>query len=471
MHRCTAVWILSIALLGCRQPEVYEVVIASGRVMDPASGLDATRNVGVIGDRIAKISEEELEGEVVLEAANRVVAPGFIDLHEHGQSAENYRAQIEDGVTTALELEIGVEDIAAFYDERKGAAAVNYGASISHPYSRNLAMTGENPGLTGDAALEPIHPEQQEELLTLLEKGLEQGAAAVGFGIAYTPGMNQDELDAAFAVAAKHRATAHVHMRTDHETFANLDEVVSAAEKTGASLHIVHINSSGRDRALQYLERIAEAQERGIDVTTECYPYNRGSTFLESHQFDDWEGYSDEYIAGFTWVATGEALTRETFGPYRERGGLIISPPTYSLETVKSLVAHPMPMIASDGMWIVEGKAHPRSYGTYSRVLGRYVREEGVLTLMDALRKMTLRPAQRMEKRVPSMANKGRLQEGMDADIVVFDPETILDKGTYEDPAKPSAGIAHVLVNGVVSLRSGRFVEGASAGRAVRAPR
>lgn len=471
MHRLLLVSIALLSAFGCAQPETYDIVIQGGRAMDPDSGLDGVRNVAINGDRIVKISEEPLAGKEVLDAAGHVVAPGFIDIHEHGQSPENYRAQIEDGVTSALELEIGVEDIAKFYDERKGKAAVNYGASISHPYSRNLAMTGENPGLTGDAALEPVTPEQQEKLLALLEKGLEQGAAAVGFGIAYTPGMTQDELEAAFAVAAKHNAVAHVHMRTDRQTLANLEAVVTAAEKTGASLHVVHINSSGGDRALQYLERIQAAQDKGLDVTTECYPYNRGSTFLESHQFDDWEKYTDEYIAGFTWVATGEALRRETFGPYREKGGLIVSPPTYSLDTVKTLVAHPMPMIASDGMWIVEGRAHPRSYGTYSRVLGRYVREEKALGLMDALKKMTVRPAQRLEKRVPSMANKGRLQEGMDADVVVFNPETVLDMGTYEDPAKPSAGIQHVLVNGVVSLRDGKFVEGANGGRAIRAPR
>ena len=468
---------LGIALIAvlissaCQRPEVYDVVIRGGRVMDPASGLDATRDVGINGDRIGRISEQPLEGKIVLEAAGHVVAPGFIDLHEHGQSPENYRAQIHDGVTTALELEIGVEDIAKFYDEREGKAAVNYGASIAHAYSRNLAMTGENPGLTGPAALEPITPEQQEKLLALLEKGLEQGAAAVGFGIAYTPGMTPDELAASFAVAAKHNAVAHVHMRTDRETFANLDEVVSAAEKTGASLHVVHINSSGATRALEYLDRIKAAQDRGLDVTTECYPYNRGSTLLESHQYDDWETYTDEYIGGFTWVATGEQLTREKFGPYREKGGLIISPSIYSMDTVKALVAHPMPMIASDGMWIVEGRAHPRTYGTYSRVLGRYVREEKALPLMTALEKMTVRPAQRLEKRVPSMAKKGRLQEGMDADIVVFNPDTVLDMGTYEDPAKSPAGIEHVLVNGVVTLRDAAFVEGANGGRAIRAPR
>ena len=153
MMRLTTVLLL-LACLGCEAPETYDVVIEGGRAMDPASGLDAVRNIGIIGDRIAKISGEPLEGDVVLDATGHIVAPGFIDLHEHGQSPENYRAQIEDGVTTALELEIGVEDIAEFYAERKGQAAVNYGASISHPYSRNLAMTG----VTGSSCDSPLSP-------------------------------------------------------------------------------------------------------------------------------------------------------------------------------------------------------------------------------------------------------------------------------------------------------------------------
>ncbi|MEZ5397070.1 MAG: amidohydrolase family protein [Bryobacterales bacterium] len=439
-----------LLLAACSSPETYDIVIEGGRVMDPASGLDAVRDVGINGDHIAKISEEPLQGKVVLDASGDVVAPGFIDLHEHGQSPENYRAQIEDGVTTALELEIGVEDIAKFYDERAGGGPVNYGASISHPYLRNLAMTGENPGLTGDAALQPITPEQQEKLLALLEKGLEQGAAAVGFGIAYTPGMTQEELEAAFAVAAKYNATAHVHMRTNRDSFANLDEVVTAAEKTGASLHVVHINSSGDNRVglpgpppggagswHRRDHRMLPLQPR-FDVPRVAPVRRLGKVQRRIHQR----------------IHLGEdrgQLTRATFGPYREKGGLIISPPIYSMDTVRALVAHPIPMIASDGMWIVDGRAHPRTYGTYSRVLGRYVREEKALSLMDALAKMTVRPAQRLEKRVPMMAKKGRVQEGMDADITVFNPETVIERATYENPAQPSDGIDFVLVNGVVN--------------------
>ena len=461
--------LLLLALCSCVPAQTtYDVVIRGGRVIDPASGLDAIRDIGIRGGSIAAVSEEPLTGKVTLGAAGRVVAPGFIDLHQHGQSPENYRALIHDGVTTALELEIGVENVAKWYAERQGNALVNFGASVSHPYARNIAMTGSNPGLQGEAAAEKISAEELEKLEKLLQKGLDEGALAIGFGIAYTPGATVEELTAAFRVAAENNATCHIHMRTDRETFANLEEVLEAAEASGASVHIVHINSSGQDRAPQYLERIREAQGRGIDITTETYPYNRGSTLIESHLFDDWETYDDEEFSQYTWVESGESLTRESFEKYRKTGGTLITPPAYSEETVTKLVAHPLTMIASDGMWIDNGRAHPRSFGTFSRVLGHYVREKGVLSLTEALAKMTIRPAERLVARSPMMAKKGRIEVGADADLVVFDPETVLDRATYEDPAQYSAGIDHVVVNGVVTLREGELVEGAAAGRAVQ---
>ncbi len=461
---------LAVAALGCQQAPVYDLVIQGGRVMDPASGLDAVRNIGVKDGRIAAISEDELHGARTLDAAGLVVAPGFIDLHQHGQDPANYKALAHDGVTSALELEIGVENVADWYAEREGKAAINYGAAVSHLYNRSAVMIGHSTGLSANESSDlPIRPEQMTALEARIKKGLDEGAVAVGFGIAYAPGMTQEELNRSFAVAAPYGATCHVHMRTDRESFANLDEVLEASEKSGAPLHIVHINSSGGDRAPQYLERIQAARDRGIDVTTECYPYNRGSTMIESSQFDDWKNYSDDYIAQFTWVETGEALTRATFAKYHQIGGTIISPPTYSLDTVRTLVAHPLTIIASDGMWLVNGKAHPRTFGTFSRVLGHFVREEKALSLMDALAKMTIRPAQRIEKRVAMMTKKGRLAVGADADIVAFDPETVADQGTYEDPARYSTGFRHVLVNGSPTLLDGKWVEGSLAGKAIRA--
>jgi dihydroorotase len=454
--------------VGCQTQ--YDVVIANGRVIDPESGLDGARNIGVNGSTIAAISEGSLAGKRVLDAAGHVVSPGFIDLHQHGQAPANYAAHVRDGITTSLELELGVENIDAWYAERAGGQIINYGASISHPYSRQIAMTGSNPGLTGDALLRAATPEEVEKTAALIAKGLEQGAVAVGFGVAYSPGATRQELIEMFKTAAKYNANGHVHMRATPDDFSNLEELLEASKVSGAPLHVVHINSSGGERAAQYLEKIAAAQKDGIDVTTECYPYNRGSTLIEAHLFDDWETYADDYFQNFVWVESGETLTRESFGRYRQQGGTIISPPAYSMETVKMLVAHPLTMIASDGMWLVNGRAHPRSFGTFSRVLGRYVREEKALSLNDALAKMTIRPAQRLERRVPMMQHKGRLKVGADADIVVFNADTILDRGTFEDPVQPPDGVKYVLVNGTVTVDDAKLADGAAAGQPVRAP-
>lgn len=449
----------------------FDLVIQSGRVIDPESGLDAVRNVGIVAGRIAAVSAQPLEGRSKLDASGLVVAPGFIDLHQHGQSLENYAAQVRDGITTALELEIGVEDIEAWYQDRAGVALVNYGVSISHPYSRQLTMLGHNPGLAGDSLATELTEDQVGELRERVEHGLDQGAVAVGFGLAYTPGATHDEIVEMFRIAARYEASCHVHLRTDHTSLRNLEEVIDAALATGAQLHVVHINSSARDRVLDYLARIEEAQSQGIDITVEAYPYNRGSTLIQSHLFNDWERYTDEEISQFIWVRTGETLSRESFAEKRRIGGTIIMPPLYSEKSVQHAIASPLVAIASDGMWLSGGRAHPRSFGTFSRVLGRFVREQNALTLQEALRKMTLMPAQRLERRIPAMRNKGRIRPGADADIVVFDPQTIRDRGTYSDPAQSPVGVRHVVVNGTPTLVNGDLVQSVRAGAPIRAKR
>jgi N-acyl-D-aspartate/D-glutamate deacylase len=455
------------------QDHSYDLVIANGRVMDPESGMDAVRNVGISGEKIRAISSGALKGKQTIDAKGLVVAPGFIDLHQHGQDAENYAAKAADGVTTALELELGVADVDRWYGEREGKARINYGASVGHIPVRMAVM--HDPGQllpSGDAAHRAATKAEMEEISALLENGLKRGALAVGLGPAYTEAATSQEILDLFRMAARYRASCHVHIRASMPdgdgNFIGFEEVIAAAATTGAPLHVVHIQSTGGPNVIQELQMIAEARARGIDVTTESYPYAMGMTSIQSALYDHKEQESDSYYASLLWPATGEHLTKELFLSYRKQGGMVIAPAN-TPENVHAAIVSPLTMIASDG-YFSKGKGHPRTAGTYALVLGRYVREEKALTLMDALRKMTLMPAQRLEKRAPVFKDKGRIRVGADADITVFDSNRIIDKATYEKPLQYSEGIQFVLVNGVPVVKDGQLVDGVFPGRAARAP-
>jgi N-acyl-D-aspartate/D-glutamate deacylase len=453
--------------------EKYDVVIANGRVMDPESGLDAVRNVGIRGGKIRAISAGALQGKTTIDAKGLVVAPGFIDLHQHGQDAENYAAKAADGVTTALELEVGVADVDSWYAEREGKSLINYGASAGHIPARMVVM--HDPGQllpSGDAAHREATPTEIEEILSLIEKGLRRGAVAVGLGPAYTEAATNWEITQVFRVAAKYHASCHVHIRSvipgSAGNFSGFEEVLAAAAITGAPLHIVHLQSTGGPNVVEELQMISEARGRGMDVTTESYPYTMGMTSIQSALFDGKENEPDAYFASLLWPATGEHLTRDAFARYRKSGGMVILP-SNTQENVDAAIESPLTMIASDG-FLSKGQGHPRTAGTYARVLGHYVREKKALNLMTALRKMTLMPAQRLEKRAPMFKDKGRIRVGADADITVFDAERIIDKSTYEKPLQYSEGVQFVLVNGVPMVKDGKLVEGVFPGRAARAP-
>jgi dihydroorotase len=298
----------------------------------------------------------------------------------------------------------------------------------------------------------------------ILREGLAQGAVAMGFGSAYTPGATMAEIERMFRVAAQGGVSAHIHMRGG---LAGLRETIKAAAAAGARLHIVHVNSSAGNQIDGFLAAIQAARDAGQDVTTEAYPYGAGMTEIESALFDDWATYSDERLAQHQLVSTGERLTRKTFAQARKKGGTVIIHGRSEQQT-RTAIASPLAMIASDG-FIENGRGHPRTSGTYAKVLGRYVRDEQVVTLMDALRRMTLEPARRLERRTPAMAKKGRVSVGADADLTIFDPATVIDRATYEDASIPSAGIPYVVVGGQVVVDRGQVTK-ARPGRAVRAP-
>jgi len=458
-----------------------DLVILGGRVMDPETGLDAVRHVAVTDGRIAAITEGAVEGRDTIDATGLVVAPGFIDLHAHGQDSVSARYQALDGVTTALELEIGVYPVAEWIASREGRALIHYGATVSHPGARVKLLTGVDVGhpvtappnersVFGDEAVyEPLEDEQIVELTGLIERGLEEGGLGIGFGITYTPGASRTEIYRAFQLAAARGAPAYVHLRGENSggTLGAFQEVIANAAATGAPLHIVHVNSSADELARTAIELIRGARAHGVDVTTESYPYTAGSTRIESALLDAWEGRTDEEYAQLQWSGTTERLTAESFRRYREQGGWVVMHGRNE-ETNEWIVAQPDVIVASDGIPYLFESIHPRGAGTFARVLGYYVRERGALTLMDALSKMTLQPARRVETFAPAMARKGRVQPGADADLTLFDPETIIDRATYADPDAPSDGVRHVLVDGTAVVRDGEIVEGTYPGRAIR---
>jgi N-acyl-D-aspartate/D-glutamate deacylase len=454
---------------------VYDLVILNGRVIDPESKTDAIRNLGISNGVIRAITSNKLQGRTVIDARGFVVAPGFIDLHQHGQDEENYRFKAMDGVTTALELEVGTGDIDAWYAQREGKSLINYGVSAGHLAARMVAMHEPMKFLpTGDAARRAATDAEIDEMKQRLEQGLKRGAVAVGFGIQYTPNASRWEILEMFRVAARYGASCHVHMRhagvkEPGSSVQALEEVISAAAITGAPLHVVHIQSTGGPATPKLLQMISEAKARKLDVTTECYPYIAGMTDIKSAIFD--EGWKEVFGIDYKdlqWAATGERLTKETFAEYRKTGGMVA---VFSMteEIVSAAIKSPVTMVASDGI-LEKGKGHPRTAGTYSRVLGHYVREQGTLSLMDAITKMTLMPAQRLERRVPSMRNKGRIRVGADADLTIFDPQSIIDQSTFQEPAKYAAGIRFVLVNGVLIVKDGELQSNIYPGRPVRAP-
>jgi len=455
-----------LILVGCGASDSYDLVIANGRVIDPETGFFEVANVGIRDGEIAVITSEALDGTRVIDASGHVVAPGFVDLHEHGQIEESYGLMVRDGVTTALELEVGTSDVAEWYGSREGGQLVNYGVSVGHVQVRAEVMDDLSTGLvpTGPGAFGSATESQIREMEQMVRRGLDEGALAVGFGSAYTPGAEMSEIQRLFAIGGEYGAPSHIHLRGG---LAGLDSTISAARMADAPLHIVHVNSVSGTDIEEFLVEIEAARNAGQDVTTETYPYGAGMTEITSALFDDWASWSDERFADHQLVSTGERLDRASFGAARSAGGTVIIHGR-SEEMTATAVASPLTMIASDGI-MTNGRGHPRTSGTYAKVLGRYVRDEGLLTLEDAIAKMTIMPARRLEARAPAFARKGRLQVGMDADITVFDPTTVIDRATYMDATITSVGIPFVIVGGEVVVDGGALTD-ARPGRGMRAP-
>lgn len=455
----------------------YDIVLEGGRVLDPETRLDAVRNVGIRDGKIAAVSTTALNGRRVIHAAGLVVAPGFIDLHQHGQDPASQRVKAFDGVTTALEMEIGAPDVTQFLNAKQGHSLINYGTTASHVAARSLIFGAPLPDgailpQSGPATDQPASPEQIARIQQRLRDQLDAGALGIGMGIAYTPGATRLEVIDMFRIAAERGLPVYTHVRSaghlePGSAIEAVEEVIGAAAITGAPLHIVHINSTCLRDSLECLSLVAGARARNLDVTTEAYPYIAGMTAINSAVFNPgWREKQGIDYGNLVIPETGEHLTKERFDELhnssKQQWVLIFA---NTQEIVDAIIPNPLVMIASDG-----AEGHPRNAGTYSRVLAQYVREKKSLTLIDAVNKMSLMPAQMLERSTIAASRKGRLQEGADADIVVFDPETITDKSTFQQPMEPSVGVHYLLVAGTPVIDDGKLVENIFPGKALTGP-
>lgn len=498
--------------------DAFDIVLANGRVIDPETYLDGVRYVGVSGDRIAAISTEPLQGDQIVDATGMIVAPGFIDLHAHGQNIASNRIQAFDGLTTALELEAGLLPVGAYYDNcaREGRP-INYGASVGWGAARIVTKNPEKavdgkavPDLSfffnafdvSEWVEEPVHGEELQAILDLVEEGLKEGGIGIGCPWGYAPGAGLKELRALWALAKRYERPTYTHIQNlsvldPNSGVRNMIELMGLAAATGAHTHICHWNSTSLRDIPAIREIVQNAQRAGLPVTTEAYVYGAGNSGIGAAEFnpDDVEARMNVAWSDFTLVKTMKDFVskNEFVSARRESPGdsVIIhflreddNPDDAALLDLS--VLYPGTSICTDGLAYVQADGsfytgaewplpqglnnHPRAAGNYCRFLRKWVRERGVISWMDAIRQASLNGALILEKAVPEMKRKGRLQVGADADIIVFDPASVSDQADFRNPAALSKGMQHVLVNGGFLIRDAVLDVDAMPGRAVRAP-
>ncbi|HBN6296488.1 TPA: aminoacylase [Vibrio parahaemolyticus] len=478
----------------------YDLVINNGRVLDPETGYDKVANVGIKDGRIAIITDKNIDGNNSVDATGHVVAPGFIDTHFHWQAPLGYKIGLRDGLTSSMDLEEGCAGttIGDWYQERIGKTAVNFGCASSHELARAIVLDGASQDDVSQGPMSALKTrygsgwssakpnlEQGNEILRIIDKGLQDGGIGIGSTLGYMrEGVTTREMFEVQKVAARYGRQTAVHTRftPDDATFENLgmQEVIANALSLGAPAMINHFNNPGWELAH---EVIFGLQQRGFNVWGEIYPYAAGSTtlnavFLTPENWVDKLGH--RYEDTLADAETGEFYTRETY-----EAGLKKNP-------TKEIILYKMPAeaavnwlklkgvtMASDGMnaepsfgsWETPlemlGNMHPRGAGARGSSV-RLARENDI-PLMQIMAILSYNAAKHLgDMGLKAMQERGRMQEGMIADIVVFHPEKFTDNSTYQSGSLPSTGMKSVVVNGTVVLKDDKILDNGFPGQPIR---
>ncbi len=488
----------------------YDIAIIGGRVIDPETGLDAIRNVGIEGDRISIVTEDAIEGDETIDAAGQVVCPGFIDMHHHNAGVPfGEKLALRDGVTTPLELEAGVYPVEGWYAALEGKCRTNYGASVgSIPIREHLFNPNYKTRFAGDFvydmlagganttmkwSTEKVSGDQLGQFEEDLEKGLKQGAVGIGHAVGYmVGGCTQAESLVCQKMAGRYGQAVFLHGRFSSQMppasgILGFFEMMGPQEIYGGGLVLQHMTAQTLADTTTALDLVDNAREANIQVLAEIYPYNFGGSIVGADYLhpDNYQDNMGRDYGDIIETATMEPLTKERYEELnRTAPGTSIMFYNATEDTVVQALANPNTVLGSDAFpytirasgeaaldWDVPFEAvngHPRGAGSHARLL-RWVRDKTIdIPLSLAVSKMSFMIASFLEKNgVPQMANKGRIQEGKEADIAVFDPETVTDNATMKDGGLPSTGITHVLVNGTVVVRNSLNIDDVFPGKPV----
>ena len=448
-------------------PNIYDTVISNVRLINPETLNDIyNMNIGIKNGAIEAITKRPLQGGLVIDGSGLVASPGFIDIDSYEISNIGARHKIADGVTTNLLMHGGTRNARSWYE--------NYGANppfVNYGASNFITQIRADLGYGGGSVM--TNPDHIARLCERVAENLLNGALGISMSPEYTPGVQGEEMLALSRLAYEYDVATYYHLRYstpfgENNSLVGIQEVISLARETGAGVHILHISSTGATFvADEAYAIVAAARAEGLDITADIYPYDSWATYLGSARFSgNWQERFGLTYSDLQLPNTPQTLTAETFQLYRGENRLAIANGSIPEAEVRLALIQPYVFIASDTIIFESLDNHPRGSGTFSRVIGKYARDENVITLMEAIAKLTIMPAMRLDSASDDIKRKGRLEIGADADIVLFDYNTIRDTATNEKVASYSEGIYYVFVNGQLGLDPGG-VRDVRAGRPV----